>query len=86
MIVDNGSNVTDVKPVQTAKQPPKDKLVTVEGMTMDVNPVQPWKQFEPKVVTEGGMVIDVNLVQPRTKKSSNLVTVGGMTIVVKPVQ
>ena len=61
-------------PEQPAKHP-YPKLVTEEGMVVEVRPVQFSKHSTSKLVTEEGMVMEVRPVQASKQRSPKLVTV-----------
>ena len=61
-------------------------LVTLDGMAMLVNPVQPSKAELPMLVTLSGMAMLVKPVQPWKTLGPMLVTLLGMAMLVKPVQ
>ena len=59
------------------------KLVTEEGMSMEVRAEQPEKHKSPRLVTEEGMVMEVRAEQPEKQKSPRLVTEEGMSMEVR---
>ena len=67
------STVIDSREEQPLKQE-SPKLVTEDGMSMDVRDLQPLKHLSPKLVTEDGMVIDVREEQPLKQAFPKLVT------------
>ena len=54
--------LTEYKLLQPSKHS-YPKLVTDDGMVIEVNPSQPQKQLSPKLVTDDGMVIEAKLLQ-----------------------
>ena len=65
---------------------PSPKLVTDDGMVIEVKPVQSPKHLFPKLLTDDGMVIEVKLLQNSKQSSPKLVTDDGMVIEVKLLQ
>ena len=79
------SHVTVLREVQFLKQS-SPKLVTEDGMSMDVRDSHLKKQPLPKLVTEDGMVTDVREEQLEKQYHPNLVTEDGMSMDVREEQ
>ena len=77
------SHVTVLREEQEPKQP-SPKLVTEDGILMDVREEQYAKQFIPKLVTEDGILMDVREEQSKKHHSPKLVTEEGITVPAHP--
>ena len=61
-------------------------LVTLSGIVMPVNPVQPENALSPMLVTPSGIVMLVNPVQPENAELLMLVTLSPIVMLVKLLQ
>ena len=77
------SHVTVLREEQDLKQF-SPKLVTEDGILMDVREEQREKQFSPKLVTEDGILMDVREEQPIKQFAPKRVTEDGITVPAHP--
>ena len=77
------SHVTVLREEQPAKHHPP-KLITENGILMDVREEQYAKHLSPKLVTEDGILMDVREEQPLKQERPKLVTEDGITVPAHP--